>query len=129
MHIRSAAAAFGIAAVIAMIAAPFGAGQAAAVTPFLVDPASGLYVVELDHSETVALRNSPLPRMLDPLWRGYGSAIIVPDDSAPGIRTDFSTAVNWSADSTDGKIFVGFVPPSIGGPGLAAMGLASQAGS
>lgn len=106
MRVRAAVAALGIGAGSAAIIVTSGAGQAAAFTTEII-PELGLYSVELDHSETVALRNSPLPGMLDPLWRDHGVAFVVPSSAASTdevIFGDFSDVVAASADSTLGEV-------------------------
>ncbi|WP_433655500.1 hypothetical protein ACQPW1_32105 [Nocardia sp. CA-128927] len=112
MHIRAAVATLGIGAGLAAIAVSAGAGQAAAVTPLNI-PEFGLYGVGLDHSESVALRNSPLPGLLDPLWRANGVAIVIPlADEENAYYADFSGAVAASAASPAGEVSVMLLLPT-----------------
>lgn len=116
MRIRAAATTLGIGAGLTAIAISSGAGQAAALTPQIA-PELGLYSVELNHSETVALNNTPLPGMLDPLWRDHGVAIIVPPAARSGddvIVTDLSDAVAASAASTTGEVGLVIFDPRVG---------------
>ncbi|MBF6332796.1 hypothetical protein [Nocardia transvalensis] len=106
MRLRDAAAATGL----AVIAVSSGAGQGAAFTPTIV-PELGIYAVELDHAETVALHNSPLPGMLNQVWRDYGSALMIraetPETDGAVYEADLSDVVADAAESVDGV--VGFV--------------------
>ncbi|WP_433661652.1 hypothetical protein ACQPW1_05375 [Nocardia sp. CA-128927] len=116
MRIRAAVATLGIAAGLAATAASFGAGQAAAFQP-VIEPQNGVYLgVTLDHSETVALRNSPLPGMVDQLWRDRGLIDIDPrslyasDDDV--IYADFSDAIDEAAAFRYGSVNIGIVDPA-----------------
>ncbi|MCM6779035.1 hypothetical protein NDR87_36740 [Nocardia sp. CDC159] len=131
MGIRAAAATLGIAAGLAAIAVSSGAGQAAALT-LEVDPQLGVYGVDLNHSETVALHNSPVPTMLDGVWRDHGTAFLVPmsaiyaedDEIYVG---DLSEVVAEAAESPDGMVGLGIIYPGQADAlpaGLLAVGIA-----
>lgn len=101
----------GMGAGLAAVIVSSGAGQAAALTPFVV-PEAGLYSVELSHSETVALRDSPLPGLLNPLWHDYGVALVIPTRSTSDddlLRGEFSDVVARSAESATGSVVVAFL--------------------
>ncbi|MFB8279256.1 hypothetical protein [Nocardia colli] len=67
--------------------------------------------MELSHSETVALRDSPLPGLLDPLWHDYGVALVLPPsavDEGDLLIGEFSDVVAQSAGSATGSVIIAF---------------------
>ncbi|GAA5107795.1 hypothetical protein [Nocardia iowensis] len=76
MRIRTAVATFGATLGLAALGAGVTAGPAAAFEPFH-DPELGIMGVDLNRSDTAALSNSPLPKLLDPL---LGNAVYVTVD-------------------------------------------------
>lgn len=110
METRAVATMLGIGAGLAAVVVSSGAGQAAALTPFVV-PEAGLYSVELSHSETVALRDSPLPGLLNPLWHEHGAALVLPTSSNiedDPLLGEFSDVVAQSAGSATGSVIIAF---------------------
>ncbi|MEV6274324.1 hypothetical protein [Nocardia sp. NPDC051832] len=61
-----------------------------------MDPEAGLYLVGLDHAETVAVRNSPLPAMLNGLFMSSASVVLI--DIAPPYRNDRPVVAGLPAD-------------------------------
>ncbi|MCM6772764.1 hypothetical protein NDR87_06120 [Nocardia sp. CDC159] len=125
MGIRAVVVAVG--AVVA--AAGVGAGQAAAFNPVIV-PEADIYSVELDHSETVALHNSPLPGMLGGVWQEYGTALMfrlsLPCDREV-VSGELVDVVAESADSVDGTtVFLLQLQGQAGRPELAAVGVTGR---
>ncbi|MFC9440091.1 hypothetical protein [Nocardia sp. NPDC057030] len=111
METRAVATMLGIGAGLVTVIGSSGAGEAAALTPFVV-PEAGLYSVELSHSETVALRDSPLPGLLNPLWHDYGVAMVLPPSSTSEVdpvRGEFSDVVAQSAGSAFGSVVIAFL--------------------
>lgn len=91
------------------------AGQAAAVSPEFA-PEMGIYgVLDLNHSETVALSNSPIPAVLDGLWMSNG--LIDPDPHSWLVGADgelygnFSDIVAEAAETPGGIVAIGIVDP------------------
>ncbi|WP_378740521.1 hypothetical protein [Nocardia brasiliensis] len=120
MRIRATVATLGIATGLATVTASFGAGQAAAFTA-MIDTDNGSYSVALNHSETVALRDSPLPGMLNPVWRDHGTAFVIPfstyfEDEDEGattdVRADLSDVIAETAASEDGIVLLSIVNPA-----------------
>ncbi|PXX68754.1 hypothetical protein DFR70_102440 [Nocardia tenerifensis] len=107
MGIRATAATLGIGAGLAAIMVSAGAGQAAAFNP-VIEPDLGVYGVELDHAETVALHNSALPAALNQVWRDHGFAIYLPStlqQAEEAVRKhNLSDVVAMSADSPEGTV-------------------------
>ncbi len=64
MRIRTVVATLGTAVVGGAIAATLTAGPAAAFKPVINDPSGIIVGVGLDHNETVAVANSPIPAVL-----------------------------------------------------------------
>ncbi|MGN2641672.1 hypothetical protein ACTD5D_37015 [Nocardia takedensis] len=86
MGIRKAVATVGTAIGMAALGAAAAGNAGAVVTEF--DPGVGIYgALDLSHQETVALNNSPIPGLLDPLWAQHGLY-----DTDPASRLDAGAA-------------------------------------
>lgn len=112
MRIRTLIAAAGCGAALTVAAV---AGQASAVTPVAL-PDQGVVGVGFNHSETVALSQTPLPAIL-------GSGILAPitdvhvDDQSSiprgdgKIFADLPTVVRDAADAPNGKLIIALADP------------------
>ncbi|MFI6171731.1 hypothetical protein ACIBCN_33470 [Nocardia sp. NPDC051052] len=115
MRIRTVVAGAVAALGLAVLGAT-AAGQAAAVSPEFA-PEMGIYgILDLNHSETVALSNSPVPAMLDGLWMSNG---LIDADPTSWLRGEdgsleygnISDVIAEAAETPGGIVAIGLVDP------------------
>ncbi|MEC3955127.1 hypothetical protein VMT65_18945 [Nocardia sp. CDC153] len=128
MRIRTAVATVGI-ALAGAAAATVSAGSAAAIQP-VVAPQNGTYFgVVLNHGETQALANSPIPGWLDPIYESNGCNILDVDSRLPQddnyVYATLPDIVNEAARDRGGVIGMAWVAPTrhCGGSFLVVEGL------
>jgi hypothetical protein len=104
----------GVAAGVALAGA-LGAGSASALTPVWA-PEAGIVGVDLNHGETTALANSPVPGLLDGFIRAHGSVDLDKSSILPTGHTvvfaDFSDIVAEAALAPNGAIGLGLADPA-----------------
>ncbi|MFE3188822.1 hypothetical protein ACFXHA_07405 [Nocardia sp. NPDC059240] len=118
MRIRTAVATVGIALAGAAAAATMSAGSAAAFTPY-VDPGTGIVVaVDLNHDETVALANSPIPAMITQINQANNR--IAPDpyfSQLPKldgtVYATLASTVGEAAATPGGRVGLAVVDPAV----------------
>ncbi|MFI6215403.1 hypothetical protein ACIBCD_25705 [Nocardia brasiliensis] len=115
MRIRTVVAGVATALGLAVLGATT-AGEAAAIVPEF-DPGVGLYgALDLNGAETAALRNSPIPGMLDGLWMDRGLIDADPASQLSGAHTGEDIDANFSdvvaeAAARGGTVSIGIVDP------------------
>jgi hypothetical protein len=96
------------------VAGLFGTGVASALTPVWA-PDHGIVGVDLNHGETAAFANSPVPGVLNAVIRDHGAVDL--DKSSQLMRghtmvfADFSDVVGEAAAAPNGQIGIGFADP------------------
>ncbi|MCM6775992.1 hypothetical protein NDR87_20145 [Nocardia sp. CDC159] len=117
MRIRTVVATVGTAVVGGAIAATVTAGPAAAFRPIINDARNGIVVgVGLDHGETVAVANSPIPALLDQAfpntqyWMDPASQLPQDDEY---VYADLPAVFTETARDPQGQIAFAVVNPAM----------------
>jgi hypothetical protein len=115
MRIRTTVVAVGTVLAGAVIAATVAAGPASALRP-VIDPANGVYAgVALDHGETAAVANTPIPALVEQAFPG-ATYDVDPASQLPQrgglLYADLPAVVGEAAGSPQGRIGFALVDPS-----------------